>query len=407
MLVRLAWGRTFLLGTGFLAISVVATLYDSYVPKFYEGFLQSSLLVGLVMGLDNLLAFTVQPWLSSLSDRTRTRFGRRLPFVLLGMPIAALFLFLLPLGREIGLWTLLSTTILLNLALVSFRSPTIALMPDLTPPPLRSQANGIINLMGGVGSVIAVLVGAKLYTLSPRYPFWLGAAFFLVVAFIFFRWIREPAQPEAESDEVPPASLGKVLTALVAEPKRMGLPAFVAMALYMIGYQAVNTWFTLWGEQQLGIPVNLASARLSVMGLSFIIMAIPAGFLGARFGRRLTMAVGLGGMVIAFILIHLLATPGNLILFLAFTGICWALININAYPLAVSLGRPEETGTYTGVYYFFTGLAGTVGPAIAGKIFDLAGSKQPLFIVGAVAMGLAMLLLLAWREPAASESQAS
>jgi MFS family permease len=121
--------------------------------------------------------------------------------------------------------------------------------------------------------------------------------------------------------------------------------------------------------------------------------------LGARFGRRLTMAVGLGGMALSFILIHLLATPGNLILFLAFAGVCWALVNINAYPLAVSLGRPEETGTYTGVYYLFTGLAGTIGPAIAGKVFDLVGSKTPLFPLGAGAMVLAMFLLLAWREP--------
>ncbi|HLO04213.1 MAG TPA: MFS transporter [Symbiobacteriaceae bacterium] len=401
---RLAWGRTLLLGTGFFAVSVIASFYDSYVPKFYEGFLQSSALVGLVMGIDNLLAWTVQPFISSLSDRTQTRLGRRLPFILVGMPIAAILVFLLPLGRELGLWPLLAATVLLNLCLVSFRSPVIALMPDLTPQEQRSQANGLINLMGGVGSVMAALLGSRLYGLSPRYPFWFGAAIFLVVTFIFARWIREPKQPEpVDSDEPKPAALLPTLGALFREPRRMGLMLFVAMAVYMTGYQAVNTWFTLWSEQQLGIPVNEAASKLSIVGLAFILMAVPAGFLGARLGRRLTMALGLGSMALVFLGIQFMGNASNLPLFLGATGIGWALVNINAYPLAVSLCGPSETGTYTGLYYIFTGIAGTFGPGIAGQVFDLAGSKQPLFPLGAAAMGLAMLLLLLWRErPAVS-----
>jgi maltose/moltooligosaccharide transporter len=398
-LVRLAWGRTLLLGTGFFAISVIASFYDSYVPKFYEGFLQSSALIGLVMGIDNLLGFTVQPFMSSLSDRTQTRLGRRRPFILVGFPVAALLLFLLPLGREVGLWALLACTVLLNLVLVSFRSPVIALMPDLTPQAQRSQANGLINLMGGVGAVLAALLGSRLYVLSPRYPFWLAAVVCLVVLFIFARWIREPQQPEpAEGDEPKPTALWQTLGALFREPKRMGLQPFLAMALYMTGYQALNTWFTLWSEQQLGIPIPQAHAKLSIVGVAFIVMAVPAGFLGARLGRRLTMALGTALMALLFLGVHLLGTAGNLPLFLGAIGIGWALVNINAYPLAVSLGESSETGTYTGLYYLFTGVAGTFGPGIAGQVFDLVGSKQPLFPLGAVAMGLATLLLLLWRE---------
>lgn len=401
---RLAWGRTLLLGTGFFAISVIASFYDSYMPKFYEGFLASSALVGLVMGVDNFLGWTIQPFVSSLSDRTRTRFGRRRPFILLGFPIAALLLFLLPISRQLGLWPLLGVTVLLNLILVSFRSPVIALMPDLTPQPLRSQANGLINLMGGVGVVVATLVGSKLYGLSPSYPFWFAAAICVLVTLIFARWIKEPNQDApVESEEPKPAALLPTLGALFRSPRQMGLMLFLAMAVYTIGYQAVNTWFTLWSEQQLGIPVNVAASKLVIVGGVFILAAVPAGFLGNKLGRRLTMVIGLVIIALAFGGIYYLATAESLTPYLAAFGVGWALVNINAYPMAVSLGTSSETGTYTGVYYLFTGLAGTVGPFMAGKVFDMLGSKAPLFPLGAGAMALAALLLLLARErPAAA-----
>lgn len=403
---RLAWGKTLLLGTGFFAVSVIASLYDSYMPKFYEGFLQSSALIGLLMGIDNILAWTVQPFVSSLSDRTKTRFGRRLPFILVGFPVAALLLFLLPLGREVGLWALMGIMILLNLTLVSFRSPVIALMPDLTPQEQRSQANGLINLMGGVGFVVASQLGSRLYGVSPRYPFWLAAGICLVVVLIFARWIREPKQPEpADGEEPKPGALLPALASLLRRPKQMGLLLFLAMALYTIGYQAVNTWFTLWGEQQLGIPVNVAHSKLTIVGAVFILAAVPAGFLGAKIGRRLTMALGAGIIALIFGGIYLFANAGNVTFFLAAFGLGWALVNINAYPLAVSLCGPSETGTYTGLYYLFTGLAGTVGPYLSGQLFDLVGgSKQLLFPFGAATMALAMLLLLLWRERSTADA---
>lgn len=405
---RLAWGRTLLLGTGFFAVSVIASFYDSYMPKFYESFLSSSALIGLVMGIDNLLAWTVQPFISSLSDRTKTRFGRRLPFILVGFPVAALLLFLLPLGHEMGLWALLGITVVLNLALVSFRSPVIALMPDLTPQEQRSQANGLINLMGGVGVVVATLLGSKLYGLSPRYPFWFAAVVCVVVALIFARWIREPKQPEpADGEEPKPGALIPALISLVRAPKQMGLLLFLAMAVYTIGYQAVNTWFTLWGEQQLGMKVEVAASKLVLVGGVFILAAVPAGFLGAKIGRRLTMALGLGLIALIFGGIYLFANAGNVTFFLGAFGLGWALVNINAYPLAVSLCEPSETGTYTGLYYLFTGLAGTVGPFLSGQLFDMVGgSKLLLFPFGAVAMGLAMVLLLLWRERPAARPEA-
>jgi maltose/moltooligosaccharide transporter len=399
---RLAWGRTFLLGTGFMAISTIVTIYDSYMPKFYEGFLTSSFLVGAVMGMDNFLGMTFQPWAGSLSDRTTTRWGRRRPFILLGMPIAALMAFLLPLGREQGLLPLLAITVILNLALAWFRAPLISLMPDLTPQELRSPANGVINLMGGVGTVIVLLLGSRLFTLSPRYPFWLSASILALITLVFLIWIREPERPApAEPDESQPSALLPALGLLLRRPRAMGLPLFLAIASWFIGYQSVNTWFTLWSEQQLHVPVHIASGRLAIMGATFILMAIPAGFLGVRLGRRRTIAIGLAGMTATLLFMHTITSLQMMTVALAVTGLFWALVNINSYPLVVSICRDGQTGTYTGLYYLFSGLAGTLGPSLAGRLFDLAGSKQPLFPMAATSMGIALLLMLLWREDAA------
>jgi maltose/moltooligosaccharide transporter len=396
---RLAWGRTFLLGTGFMAISTIVTIYDSYMPKFYEGYLSSSFLVGAVMGIDNFLGMTLQPWAGSLSDRTTTRWGRRRPFILLGMPIAALAAFLLPLGRERGLLPLLAITVILNLALAWFRAPLISLMPDLTPQELRSPANGVINLMGGGGTVIVLMLGSRLFALSPRYPFWLSASILALIALVFLIWIREPATPApAEPDEAHPSALLPALGLLFRRPRAMGLPLFLAIASWFVGYQSVNTWFTLWSEQRLHVLVNVASGRLAVMGATFILMAIPAGLLGVRLGRRRTIAIGLAGMTASLLFMHTITSLQVMTVALAVTGLFWALVNINSYPLVVSICRDRQTGTYTGLYYLFSGLAGTLGPALAGRLFDLTGSKQPLFPMAATAMGIALLLVLLWRE---------
>lgn len=403
---RLNWGKTFALGFGFLAISAVWPLYDSYMPAFLGKFISSSALIGAIMGLDNVLGFTLQPWFGSLSDRTQTRWGRRRPYLLTGMPIAALSLIALIWTHDAGLIPLLVTTGVLNLSMSLFRSPTVALMPDLTPPSLRSQANGIINLMGGIGAAIVLQVGKMVYPLNGGYPFAVAAAIMVIVFFLFLLAIREPAVPEGDSGvEETPQSLVASLTYLVRNREQNTLRLLAAIFCWFVAYQSVNTWFTTYSVQRFQVQVNTASGALLAYTAAFILGALPAGYIGSKFGRRNTISVGLAGMVLSFLAMHFLTSLSQMTIVLVVAGLFWALININSYPMVVQLCNPKDTGTFTGLYYIFQGVGGIAGPFLTGVLFDAYGSKRPLFLTALVFMGLALWLMRTVQRGEAGEAK--
>ncbi|MCU0487229.1 MAG: MFS transporter [Anaerolineales bacterium] len=190
------YGRIFLLGFGFFGVSVIWATYNAFVPLFLANkFGLQAGLIGFFMTLDNIAALFIQPTVGAWSDRLRTPIGRRMPFILIGAPIGALVFGLIPLASVLPLFVACTTTLLLSMAL--WRTPVVALMPDITPSPKRSQANGIINFMGGIGSIIAFLGGSKLYEINPAYPFWLGSGLVILAALLVFLLIREPKEYEA------------------------------------------------------------------------------------------------------------------------------------------------------------------------------------------------------------------
>lgn len=403
---RLNWGKTFVLGFGFLAISAVWPLYDSFMPLFLKQYIASSAIIGGIMGLDNVLGFTLQPWFGSLSDRTQTRWGRRRPFLLIGMPIAAVSLAALVWTHDAGLVPLLATTGVMNLAMSLFRSPTVALMPDLTPPPLRSQANGVINLMGGIGAAIVLQVGKMLYPLNAGYPFVIAAAIMVAVFLLFLVVVREPAVPEGDAGvEETPQSLIASLGFLLKNREQSTLRLLAAIFCWFVAYQSVNTWFTTYTTERLGVSPSAAlTASLAYTG-AFILGAMPAGYIGSRFGRRNTIAVGLCGMVASFFVIFFLTSLTHLTIAMVVAGLFWSLININSYPMVVQLCNPKETGTFTGLYYIFQGVGGISGPLLVGVLFDLTGSKRPLFLTALLFMALALVLMLSVRRGEAARSR--
>ena len=171
---RFPYARTFLLGFGFLGISLIWPIFNNFVPIFLQrDFMLSATLTGFVMTWDNYLNMFVQPIVGERSDRTWTRIGRRKPWMLVGAPLAALFFITVPMmGSVVGI---MFAILLTNLSMALFRSPTIALLGDLFPSSQRSTANGIINLMGGIGAILAFLVGGMLYKLGRITPFIFGS----------------------------------------------------------------------------------------------------------------------------------------------------------------------------------------------------------------------------------------
>src|SRR5512137_655241 len=246
---RLNYGKTFLLGFGFFGVSVIWGVYNAFVPVFLsQKFALSPVVVGIFMTLDNIAALFIQPPVGAWSDRLRTPIGRRMPFILIGAPIGAVAFGFIPLASVVPLFSLCTISLLLSMAV--WRTPVVALMPDITPSPFRSQANGIINFMGGVGAILSFLVGARLYEMNKSFPFWMGSVLVVVAALLVLAFIREPKE-YAAGEQAPDvfASLREVLR----DNDKSALRILLAIFFWFLGYTAVEAFFNLYAINHLHI----------------------------------------------------------------------------------------------------------------------------------------------------------
>lgn len=402
---KLNYGKTFLLGFGFFGVSVIWGVYNAFVPLFLANkFHLAPAFIGFFMTLDNIAALLIQPPVGAWSDRLRTPIGRRMPFILIGAPVGALAFGLIPLAAVLPLFVACTSTLLLSMAF--WRTPVIALMPDITPSQYRSQANGIINFMGGVGAIIAFLGGSALYKLNPAFPFWLGSALVVLAALLVFIFIKEPKDYAEESkDEI---SLISSLRDVLRDPDRSALRILLAIFSWFVAYNAIEAFFTLYANKHLGMEEADGARLLGQLSLIFVLFAIPSGYIGGRFGRRVTIMSGIVLMTLMMLLMYFLPAPllntlvGKLPvlgtipvlgILLMFAGLAWALININSLPMVVDMTDASRLGTYTGLYYLFSTLAAIAGPNINGWLVQLTGSNYnnvmllaPLFMLAALAL---------------------
>ena len=412
---KLNYGRTFLLGFGFFGVSVIWGVYNAFVPVFLQDrFGLAPAVIGFFMTLDNIAALVIQPPIGAWSDRLRTRLGRRLPFILIGAPLGALAFGWIPLAGVLPLFVAGTTTLLLSMAL--WRTPVVALMPDIIPSPLRSQANGIINFMGGVGAIAAFLVGSSLYRLNPAYPFWMGSVLVLVAAALVLLFIREPR--EYEESEAQPSMLAS-LREVMQDRDRSALRILFAIFFWFLGYAAIETFFTLYAVNHLGLDEADGTRLLGQLSLIFVIAALPAGYLGARLGRRLTILIGLVVMAaavlaayvlppatlnIALTALPVLGTVPVMGLILMIAGLAWALININSLPMVVDMTTAARVGTFTGLYYLFSTLSSIAGPNVNGWIVQLTGNNwNNIMLVAPIFLAVAMVLMAGVKRGEAKE----
>jgi len=412
---RLNYGKTFLLGFGFFGVSVIWGVYNAFVPIFLsEKFGIAPGIIGFFMTLDNIAALFIQPPVGAWSDRIRTPLGRRIPFILIGAPISALAFGLVPIAAVLPLFVACTSTLLLSAAL--WRTPVVALMPDITPSQFRSQANGIINFMGGVGTIVALQTGGMLYKLSPNFPFWLGSVLVILAALIVYFFIEEPK--EYEQAEKQPGII-ESLRELMNEAEKSGLRILLAIFFWFVGFSAVETFFTLYAKNHLGLEVGDGATLLSVLPLFFVLFAIPSGFIASRIGRRTTITIGL--ITLTIILIMLYITPADALLtgiaplplvgipleeggarmltlagvLLILGGIGWAFVNINSLPMIVDLTSAARIGTFTGLYYLFSTLSAIVGPNVNGWAIQLTGNNyNVIMLIAPLFMVIALWLML-------------
>lgn len=389
------WANVALVSLGSFALAPVQSLYDAYMPKFLTQFIASSLLIGLVMALDNVVGILFFPLFGALSDRTRSRWGRRRPFILIGMPLTALGMMALPFGRQLGILPLVLASLMMNFSSTICRPALLAIIPDVTPSRSRPLACGIVLALIGVGNIVSLLAGQRLYAVEPGAPFLFSGSVILVVCLLFLWFLREPAAPQALTGAAEtPQQLWAALKAVATSPDRATLCLFSAVLCSYMSMLSVTSWFTIYGEERFGLPITSVSWGLIVFALMVIICAIPAGYLGMRVGRRRTVLWGVAINLVSLLsLFAAQALPLALIGMGGF-GMGLMLVLTNIYPMALEICPPNQAGTYTGLYYMCQHAAGILGPPLLGLIFDLAGTRRPLFLIVALFSGTSMILLL-------------
>ena len=397
--------RTILVGLAFLSISAFWQMYDSVMTLILAGTFQLNETVsGAIMAADNVLALFLLPLFGAISDRTETRIGRRMPFILGGTAAAVVLMNLLPLldnryaaaPSPVTLAGFVAVLALLLVAMGTYRSPAVALMPDVTPKPLRSKGNAIINLMGAVGGILYLAVAAVMYPTSRTegmahvdyQPLFLVVSLIMAAAVVvLFLTVREPklaeenrrleaAHPEwdlAEDD-------GSGHETLPAPVKRSLGFLLVSISLWFIAYNGVTTWFTRYVAEVMGEGLGGASTCLLVATAGAIVSYIPVGAAASRFGRKKTILFGVALLAACFLLGFVLTTAYSSIqpimyLVFALVGLAWAAINVNSLPMVVEMCRGSDIGKFTGYYYTFSMAAQVVTPIAAGALISAVGYR--------------------------------
>ena len=408
-----SFGRIWVLGFGFLGISLLWAIYDDLVPILLQagrpdfskgvgvhGFGLSTTATGFIMGLDNFAALFILPYIGGLSDRMRTPWGRRKPFIAIGAPIAALAFCIAPLMLGKPLAFFMAALIVTLLAMDIFRTPVVALMPDLTPLPFRSQSNGIINFMGGLGGYIAGIIGGKLFGLSPIAPFLLGAGGMLIAQCILLATVREPVLAH-EPEELETASLGVIpsFIAVVKDRDRSTLLLLGAISCWFLGQNAFGTWFTSYAVQQFQLNAGQAITLKSWFTLSALLSSLPSGMVGAKIGRRQAILIGLVLLATAISSGYFIQNSDWMKPFLILGGFGWMLVVVNSLPLVLDFAPPERAGTYTGLYYLASQTASFISPAISGWVFERLGNNYRLVcLYSPIALVMAFILLFGVRR---------
>ena len=414
--------RTLLVGFAFLSICAFWQLYNAIIPKILTyTFNMNETWSGVIMAADNILGLFLLPFFGGLSDRSRNPLGRRKPFILFGTLAAAALMIFLPVLADSyyaqpATFKLVAFIFVLGLLLIAmgtYRSPAVALMPDITPKPLRSKANAIINLMGAVGGILYLLITSVLYS-SARVSGMDHVSYlilFLIVAGIMLtalvvvmtcvpepKWVAEVAEYDAQHPE---QNLmeddGSGNAELPAPVKRSLAFLLCSIALWFIAYNAVETWFTTYAAKMWNMGDGSASLCLTVATAGAIVSYIPIGVIASKIGRKKTILCGVTLMTGVFFLAFLYTLASNsfsplLYVLFALIGLAWAGINVNSLPMVVEMCKGSDIGRFTGLYYTFSMAAQTITPILAGFLLNRVG-YHTLFPYSAVFAALALVTM--------------
>ena len=382
---KLNYKRTVLIGLVFLTISAFWQMYDNVIPLILKNtFGLGETVTGAIMAADNVLALFLLPVFGSLSDKVKTPIGRRMPFILGGTALAFVFIMLLPFADNtenlilfvVGLFVLL-------FAMGTYRSPAVALMPDLTPKVLRSKANSIINLMGAVGGVFTLIMIKILVGKGDRpnyYPLFTAVGVLMVVGVIvLFFTIKENklrkevgVESEASNEDADAVSNeANVSGPLPKDVKKSLVFILMSVAFWFIAYNAVTTAFSRYATHVWGLEGGGYADCLMIATVAAIISYIPIGAISSKIGRKKTIQIGIVLLGSCFLVAALYPTYHvTMVIFFAIIGFAWAAIGVNSYPMVVEMSKAGDVGKYTGLYYTFSMAAQVITPILSGALLE-------------------------------------
>ena len=475
---KLNYGKTLLIGFAFMASSIAWGVYDPYIttllnkilgeseliaswsaklvekfPILLEfmqaqgenvgsaatGFTLVPLFIGVIMTFDNVFGVIFQPTFGKISDRCHTRIGKRKPFILIGAPLAAIVFTIIPrvaLGESGSVPAMMICIILFVFIMSFWRAPCVALMPDLTPPALRSEGNSVINLVGGVGSLLALQAATIVCAIGGwdkktqedeyiPYVFLFASVIMIICTLIVAFFVKEPdsrlkveMQKNMESDakakrkaekEAAKKEKARLKAIKLTKGERISLIAMLAGLFFLFcGANAIQTFFALFAAEILGKSSGEATSMLTIFAVSTAIGAIPAGLLGRKFGRKKTILAGLTMFIVAFAAYLVVSGLGGNAMALVYValivgGFANMLITVNTLPLVLEIGGLDKVGTFTGYYYTATFSAQIATPIAYGIVRMLTGTYGSLFYYCPICFILSLLCILLVRHGESEE----
>jgi MFS family permease len=394
--------------TIFVALAVFAqestwNLYDSQVPPLLREHIGSAALIGLLMGMDNVLGIFIQPWMGNRSDHTRTSWGRRMPYLLVGMPLAALLFLVIP---HVAASLPLLIMVMFGYALVanSFKPIAESLLPDFVPPERRSRANAVVKIAASLTVMVAALISIFLIDTHPKLSFAIPSILMVVSLAVLAANVRDSRSPayrtavdedrEHHGTPAPAARVRDTVLDIVRDSDRSRLLLLVSILLFGGAWAASRALITPYGMEVLGLSRGEAGGLTLPSGVAFIVAAYPVARLAERFGRLRVMTVGMTVFAAGMVLGTVVRTPAGVV-----TGLCVAAAGassflVNAVVVLWNLAPSDRVvGTYTGLYTVGWVSGGFLGPTLVGGLVDLTG--WPLLLLHVAILALLAVVAVA------------
>jgi MFS family permease len=406
--------RTFFIGLAFFTTQISWSLYNTQVSQqldlYFTGVAIAGLIVGLLMTLDNLVGVIIQPTMGSLSDNTRTKYGRRMPYIIVGIIISAIFFALIPTGFGTSLVILLLWMFFFSVSMGFYRSQAVALMPDFIKPVHRSKGNAIINIMGGIGAAVAYTMSLVSDFIGLQFTFLIASIFMILALIVLLYKVNENdafsykllLETEAKEGEKVKTKKGKVgfiesLKDIFKEEDKSTIFMLLTIFTLFLTHNGLEALLSIYlGSGPNGVlnqTPGFAGFIFNFVAIPFILAAFPMSLLATKIGRRTCIKLGLATMFIALFIGFLVPNLIVTIIILVFYGVGYALVNVNTIVIVWELApSAKKIGTYTGLYYFFSVLAQILGPVCLGALRDLFG-KTSLLLDGAIFLILAFIFM--------------